>query len=390
MTPERIAIIGAGLGGLVAGLTLARRGADVTIYEQAPALGDVGAGISLTPNASRVLEGLGLREYLESTGEQPAANFTRHYKTWDIVVDIQRGDTRAEYGAPYYQIHRADLHAALAGLMEEASPGRIHTGKGLKSLDDHGDGATLHFADGSSADADVVIAADGLRSIVRASMFDPQEPHHLGQIAYRGLVPRSALSAKWHTGESQNLIGPGAVFVSYPVRQGEIINFVGLAKTDAWAQEGWSIPATKEEVLERYAGWHESVAEMVNAAPLDGLRKWGLFGHKPLTSYVHNCIGLIGDAAHPMLPFFGMGAAMAMEDGAVIARCLTELGAPREALKQYQTLRMERAHFVQSESAKGGERLQGTDPDAMTRTTLRNEDSLGLFHYDALEMPLHV
>lgn len=390
MTQERIAIVGAGLGGLVAGLTLARRGADITIYEQAEQLGDVGAGISLTPNASRVLEGLGLRKYLEEAGEQPAANFTRHYKTWDLLVDIQRGDTRAEYGAPYYQIHRADLHAALAQLLEDAAPGRIRTGKGLSSIDDHGKGATLHFADGTRADADVVIAADGLRSVVRATKFDPQEPHHLGQIAYRGLVPREALSEKWHTGQSQNLIGPGAVFVSYPVRQGKVINFVGLAKTDAWAEEGWSIPATKEEVLARYEGWHESVAEMIHAAPQDGLRKWGLFGHKPLTSYVRNSIGLIGDAAHPMLPFFGMGAAMAMEDGAIIARCLTELGSPEKALKQYEVLRMERDHFVQSESAKGGERLQGTDPDAMTRMTLRNEDSLGLFQYDALEMPLHV
>lgn len=390
MSTERIAIIGAGLGGLVAALALAKRGADVSVYEQADQLGDVGAGISLTPNASSILESLGMREFLESVGEQPPANFTRHYKTWELLVDIQRGDTRAEYGAPYYQIHRADLHNALVELLEKARPGCIHTGKAATRVDDRTSGATVHFADGSSLDADVVIAADGLRSIVRSTLFDPQEPHHLGQIAYRGLVPREALSAQWHTGESQNLIGPGAVFVSYPVRQGKIINFVGLAKSDAWAEEGWSTPAKQEEVLARYEGWHESVAEMIHAAPQEGLRKWGLFGHKPLTHYVRNQVALIGDAAHPMLPFFGMGAAMAMEDGAIIARCLTELGSPSEALKQYQILRMDRAHLVQSESEKGGERLQGADPDAMVRTSLRNEDSLGLFHYDAMAMPLAV
>lgn len=387
---EAIAIIGAGLGGLVAAVTLAKRGADVTVYEQAEQLGEVGAGISLTPNASRVLEGLGLRDYLETHGEQPPANYTRHYKTWDLLVDIQRGDARAQWGAPYYQLHRADLHNAIVGLLEEAAPGAIQTGKGVAAVDDQAGGAILHFTDGTHAQADVVIAADGLRSIVRSSKFDPQAPHHLGQIAYRGLVPREKLSKQWHTGESQNLIGPGAVFVSYPVRQGKIINFVGLAKSDVWAEEGWSTPAGKEEVLERYDGWHESVAEMIKLAPDEGLRKWGLFGHKPLKSFTKNRVALIGDAAHPMLPFFGMGAAMAMEDGAIIARCLTELGPPDQAFKQYEILRMERAHFVQSESAKGGERLQGTDPDAMTRTTLRNEDSLGLFDYDALNMPLKI
>jgi len=385
---ERIAIIGAGLGGLIAAITLAQRGRDVVIYEQADALGDVGAGISLTPNASRILEGLGLKDYLQRQAEEPPSNQTRHYKTWDLLIDIQRGDTRGEYGAPYYQIHRADLHSAIADLLLQAKPDAIQTSKALVSIDDQGEGAVLHFKDGTSAQADIVIAADGLRSCVRATLFDPAQPHHLGQIAYRGLVPRDQLSAKWHPGDSQNLIGPGAVFVSYPVRQGQLINFVGLAQSDAWAEEGWSIPATREEVLERYDGWHESVAEMVEKAPHDGLRKWGLFGHKPLNGFVKNQIALIGDAAHPMLPFFGMGAAMAMEDGAVIGRCLTELGSPKLALQHYEALRMTRSHFVQAESAKGGERLQSADPDALPRMTVRNEDSLGLFHYDALEMPL--
>ncbi|MEM6683110.1 MAG: FAD-dependent monooxygenase [Pseudomonadota bacterium] len=390
MMTEKIAIVGAGLGGLVAALTLAKRGADVAVYEQAETLGDVGAGISLTPNASRILEGLGLKDYLAQNAEEPPANQTRHYKTFDMLIDIQRDDTRAEYGAPYYQIHRADLHAAIAAQLTAVAPNCIQTGKALVSIGDLQSGARLHFADDTRVEADVVIAADGLRSRVRAALFDPAQPHHLGQIAYRGLVPREQLSAQWHPGESQNLIGPGAVFVSYPVRQGKLINFVGLAQSDAWAEEGWSIPATKDEILERYAGWHESVAEMVHQAPPSGLRKWGLFGHKPLKAFVRNTVALIGDAAHPMLPFFGMGAAMAMEDGAVIARCLTELGSPSLALKQYEALRMTRSHFVQSESAKGGERLQGADPDAMTRMTVRNEDSLGLFQYDALHMALSI
>ncbi|MEM7569636.1 MAG: FAD-dependent monooxygenase [Pseudomonadota bacterium] len=384
----QISIVGAGIGGLVAALTLARRGLKPVVYEAAPELGDVGAGISLTPNASLVLEGLGLKEFLAGKAQQPPANLTRHYKSWDILVDIPRGDTRAEYGAPYYQIHRADLHRALVDALEASAPGAVQVNKALIGVETEGDDVALAFADGSKTQCDVLIAADGLRSVVRAQLFDPSKPHYLGQIAYRGLVPRSALSEQWHTEESQNLIGPGAVFVSYPVCQSDVINFVGLARTDDWIDEGWSTPATKDEILTRYAGWHESVAEMVNAAPADGLRKWGLFGHSPLAHFTAGPVALIGDAAHPMLPFFGMGAAMAIEDGAVIGRCLTELGEPRAALKQYELLRMPRAHLVQSESAKGGERLQSTDPEKMVRTTLRNEDSLGLFKYDALNMEL--
>lgn len=387
---EPVAIIGAGLGGLTAALALAKRGKKVAVYEQADVLGDVGAGISLTPNASRVLEGLGLREYLETNAQTPDANFTRHYKTWDLLIDIPRGDTRAQFGAPYYQIHRADLHARMVEALEALSPGCIQTGKGVSAISQDDDGVSLAFADGTHAQPSYVVAADGLRSVVRSTLFDPKEPHYVGQVAYRGLVPRELLSKKWHTGESQNLIGPGAVFVSYPVRQGDLINFVGLAKTDEWVGEGWSTPASKAEVLARYEGWHESVAEMIECAPADGLRKWGLFGHDPLDRFVNGRVALIGDAAHPMLPFFGMGAAMAIEDGAVIARCLTELGSTQDAIEQYERLRMERTHLVQSESAKGGERLQAADPDKMTRATMRNEDTLGLFDYDAMSIPLSV
>ncbi|MEM9289744.1 MAG: FAD-dependent monooxygenase [Pseudomonadota bacterium] len=383
-----LAIVGAGIGGLVAALALAKRGVKAKVYEQAPALEAVGAGISLTPNASRVLEGLGLYDFLIENAEQPSANLTRHYKTWDLLIDIQREDARGEYGAPYYQIHRADLHTALVDALEAEVPDCISTGKALEHIEQDVGGALMRFADGSEAKADIVVAADGLRSVVRKQLFDARAPHYLGQIAYRGLVPRASLDPTWHSDESQNLIGPGAVFVSYPVCRGEVINFVGLAQTDAWVDEGWSTPATKEEILERYEGWHESVADMVNAAPEGALRKWGLFGHHPLPAFCKGSVALLGDAAHPMLPFFGMGAAMAIEDGAVLARCLTELGKPSLALKHYERLRMPRTHMVQSESAKGGERLQSADPDAMNRMTVRNEDSLGLFHYDALHMTL--
>jgi len=207
---EKIAIIGAGLGGLVAALILAKRGADVRVDEQAETLGDVGAGISLTPSAWRVLEGLGLHAYLSQKAEGPPANHTRHYKTFDMLINIQRGDTRAEYGAPYYQIHRADLHGAIAGQLKAVAPDCIQTGKALVAIDDMETGARLHFADDTQAEADVVLAADGLRPKVREALFGPAPPHHTGQIDYRGLVPRRALSADATPGDCHTHAGTAA------------------------------------------------------------------------------------------------------------------------------------------------------------------------------------
>lgn len=380
-----IAIIGAGLGGMTAALALARLGQNVTVYEQAPQLGDVGAGISLTPNASKVLEYLDMRPFLEAEAQQPLVNFTNHYKTRDVLIDLQRKDCRAEYGAPYYQIHRAELHAELVNMVETVRPGSVHTGHELSHITPDG---ALQFSNGKRVAHDLVIAADGLRSTVRRQLFDPAAPTFTGQIAYRGLVPTELVTPQWHGDYSTNLIGPGAVFLTYPLRKGRLVNFVGLAKTEEWVDEGWSTPATRAEILRRYEGWHESLIEVVSAAPAEGLRKWGLFGHKPLETFINGKVVLIGDAAHPLLPFMGQGAAMAIEDAMILARCIAEFGPGEPATSLYERLRKARVFSVQAESARGGERVQAADPDKLTRTTVVNEDTLGIFHYDAAHMSL--
>lgn len=385
-----VAIIGAGPGGLVAALVLAQRGVRPVVFEQASKLGEIGAGLSLPPNVSKILEGIGLRAYLESNAEQPSANQTRHFKTWELLVDIVRDNPRRDVGAPYYQIHRADLHAALVAAVENIAPNAIQTGKSLTGIEHSNGGASLFFMDGSKHTASVVIAADGLRSTVRNALFDPSAPHDLGYTAYRGLVANCDVAQAWQSDKSQNLVGPGAIFLSYHVRQGSLINFVGIAKSDAWLDEGWSTPASRSEILDRFSDWHPSVAEMVSATPPEALRKWGLFGHHPLEHFADKRVALIGDAAHPMLPFMGMGAAMAIEDATVIARCLTEISNPVEALKRYEQLRMERDHLVQIASQTAGNRLQGANPELIQKGTIRNEDQLGLFDYEALTMSLEV
>ena len=383
MSDLRIAIAGAGLGGLTAALSLAKLGYTPEVYERAPELGDVGAGISLSPNASKIFEHLGLGAFLEAEAEEPMVNFTRHYQSYEVLVQMIRDDTRNEYGAPYYQIHRAELHAALVAAVEDIRPGAVKTAKGVKTVNLDGAHPVLEFEDGSTIEADVVIGSDGIRSTLRKQLFADPEPRYTGHMAWRGLADGDKLPDTLTDKNSTVLIGPGQNFVRYPIRHAKLINYIGFARSDSWVEDGWNTPATREEVLEKFAGWHDSIATLVHATPEDRIIKWGLFGRDPLKTFVQGPVALIGDAAHPMLPFMGQGAAMAIEDGMVIARCIAESSSVDEALARYDTARVARTSMVMEESEKGGDRLQQAEPRKLADEPLRNEDTLGLFHYDA-------
>ncbi|MFQ3595069.1 MAG: FAD-dependent monooxygenase [Sphingomonadaceae bacterium] len=380
----RVAIIGGGIGGLTAALALARHGIAPQVFEAAPALGEVGAGITISPNAGRVLDWLGLGERVRAEGVLPGNQHIRDLRTGRTLRTLARDSgLEAQYAAPYRHLHRADLVAMLSEALEALAPGAVQTGRRLTSVTASG---TLAFADGSRAVADVVVGADGVRSAVRDQLFATGTPQFTGQVAWRGLVPTAALGGAAREDPPGIHIGPGRLVLRYPLRAGQLTNYAIFVETEGWQEESWSIPSTRAELLSHLPDACPGVTGLVEATPEAWLFKWALFAREPLATWVAGRVTLLGDAAHAMLPFMGQGAATAIEDAAVLARALAAL-PPEEALPRYEAARRERTSMVQLQSRLLGLQFQGRDPEALGRGPLQNEEALGLFAYDATAVP---
>ncbi|MFK7830438.1 MAG: FAD-dependent monooxygenase [Congregibacter sp.] len=385
-TETSIIIAGAGIGGLSLALGLAQQGFRPRVYEQAPAVGEVGAGISISPNATRGLEWLGLRDFLLSRANEPLTQWTHHGETGEDLLGIDRNNCRDEYGAAYYQLHRADLHNELLRRCQEYDPEMLVLGACLVGVENANDRPTalIDTATGKSTrvSADVLIGADGVRSTVRDAVFGAGDINFTGQAAWRGLIPAAELP-DWATeAVSHNWIGPGRTFVTYPIRGRELVNFVAFARTDEWFEESWSTPAQPGEIRRAFNDWCEPVMTVLDAMDSKQSFRWGLFSRDPLESLVSGEVALIGDAAHPMLPFFGQGASSSIEDGVVLGRCFAASASAAEALKRYDHVRTPRVTHLQRESNLGAQRLQGLDPYVLRDQPVKNEDSLGIFRYD--------
>lgn len=381
-----IAIIGGGIGGLVAGIALRQAGQEVTIYERAPAFGEVGAGISMSPNAVLGLRHIGLGKRIEALANEPLEQNQFHAHTGEVLLRIDRRATREKYGAPYLQLHRADL---LDALLSAFGPENCVMGADLVGIESGDEGVALVFADGNKIEADVAIAADGLRSVVRETLFDTEEPIFSGHVAYRGLVPADRLSQRATEPININHLGTGRNIVSYPIRGTDLVNIVALSKAENWAEEGWSVRAEKSELQSHFADFAPYVQDLLAALPEDELFRWGLFVREPLKDWRKGRSVLLGDAAHAMLPYMGQGASCAIEDGVVLGRCFAECGGIDEALNAYVATRIGRASFLQRESNQGGDRLQAVDPDTFGKVApVKNEDTLDIFAYDPATVPL--
>ena len=381
---EEIAIIGAGLGGLTCALALARAGRRVSVFEQAPVLAEIGAGITLSPNAARVFFHLGLEQGIRRLGVVPPQQITQNLHTGSILVERERGDSvEANYGAPYVHLHRADLHSLLAGALLAALPGAIILDRKLIHIASDAGGATLHFANGETASAGIAIGADGVKSVTRDCLFETQPPLFTRQVAWRGVLPMAALPAETRALPPGIWIGEKRLFMRYPMRGWSLLNYAAFVNLEGWAQEGWTIASTIAELRGHYADAEPHLLAMIDATPPDQIFKWALHARAPLESWIAGSVTLLGDAAHAMLPFMGMGAATAIEDGMVLARCL--IGFPRmEALRRYEAARLERTTMIQTQSRLLGLQFQGKDPESFGKGPIRNEDSLGLFAYDAV------
>jgi salicylate hydroxylase len=364
----RVGVVGGGIGGLSAALSLLRAGFDVHLYEQARALGAVGAGVQISPNASRILHGLGLADELAATGVRPLA---WHQRRWDDGRTLLRTplaeSVEAVFGFPHYQIHRADLLAALARALP---PERIHLGHRLIGLTDHGDRVEARFANRVCADLDLLVGADGIHSPVRSILFGPDRPRFTGCVAYRGLVPAERLRALGLEVSAQVWMGPGRHFVHYYVGGGRLVNFVAVVEQDTWTRESWTDRGDIADALAAFEGWHPQIRSILTAA--EETFVWALFDRAPLRRWSTGRTTLLGDAAHAMLPFMAQGAAQAIEDGATLAACLLAGGSDvAGSLRRYERLRIPRTARLQAASAANKTRFHLPDGPAQREREAR-------------------
>lgn len=391
MQELEIAIVGAGIGGLAAALALQRAGHRVRIFEQAPHLTEVGAGLSLSPTAVHGLNHLGLREALLEHSYLPEDQCVRHYQDGRPLVWINRGRSLLEkYGERYYLIHRTDLHDALVRAVRANASDCIELDRRCTGIVQRGGKVELHFDGSAAALADAVVGADGSRSVIRRQIFGAGDPQFTGYIAWRGLVPMERVPESILDPPSGIFIGPGHLVNRYPVRNWQLLNFVAFAERNTWTAEGWSIRSDVRELLEEFHDWHPDVLTFMAATPPDMLFKWGLFDREPLATWSAGHATLLGDAAHPVLPFLGHGAVLAIEDAVVLARAFTESESVPEAFARYEKARQPRASFIVLESRKAVKQFHAREPETYgSRTNNRAADEgLGLFGYNPVTVPI--
>jgi salicylate hydroxylase len=357
----RVAIVGGGIGGMAAANALVRRGIDVKVYEQAPQLGEIGAGVLMTPNSLRLLERMGMGPALATVGA-PIGEGSQYYRAdGTIVAPILTTDSSGWNGM--YGMHRADLLSALADALPTEA---VLTGHKCMSFgqDDHG--AWLTFESGETAEADIVIAADGIQSVLQKYVVEPSPPLHSGSVAYRGLIPSEKIPS-WPSGISQLWMGESKHFLVYPVRSGSLINYVGFVPSDEQTGESWSAPGDAHTLRSAFSGWDPRIEELL--AQVETTYWWGLYDREPLATWTQGRLTLLGDAAHPMLPHLGQGANQSVEDGVALAVVLagTDKDRAPAALAAYEGLRRSRTTEVQLGARANGRRYDLDSEDLSER-----------------------
>jgi salicylate hydroxylase len=361
MKAPSIAIVGGGLAGLATAAALARFGFAAEIFEGAPSLGEIGAGINVSPQAIRALRAIGLGDQIVAAANVAPGVLTRDMHSGAPLDYRDQTGAVARFGAPLCTFHRADLLEALAQAVDRS---RLHLDHRLIGLDDQGSNVELRFANGVVHGAELVIAADGIHSLVRRTLYGRDHPAYTGQMVWRALLPGRDVPADVlePSGHSQWL-GSGRHFFAYYLRGRDVVNIVTQEDTDQWVEEGWSIPGDPDDMRESFPNPEPGLASLLNA--VTQCSKWGLF-LRPLTeNWGRDRIQLIGDAAHAMLPNAGQGAAQAFEDAYILARWLAALpDDPAEAMRNFRRIRIPRVHGVQRYSSNIVRTKHDYDPQA--------------------------
>lgn len=394
MREGRILIAGAGIGGIVAALALQQRGFDVSLYEQAPELHELGAGLQISPNGSSVLRELGLQAAIEAMVSYPSARETRLFntgQTWH-VGNVAHAATR--FGSPFWLVHRGDLHRALAAALERRAPGAIKVGARCVGFEQDAAGVTLLLENGQRARGAVLLGADGVHSRIREALFGQMPAEFTGFMSWRGVVPMERLPAALRHSRFVIWRGPRGYIITYPLRRGELLNFVTGLERDDWLIESWSEAGTIEECRRDFAMWHQDVLTIIDA--VDTPYKWALLGHQPLQHWSVGRVSLLGDACHPMVPSLGQGANMAIEDGMVLARCLEGAADVATALHHYEVARLSRTSRITMRSLELISLLcnnpQLADPD-QAKVVMEGESTQRarydwLYEYNAMTAPI--
>lgn len=393
--PFHVAIIGGGIGGVALARSLDLLGIDYHVFERAAAFGEIGAGVQVTPNAVKVLEALGLAEDLAAAGFLPEAMVGWN---WQSGEELFRTPLRAVcprvFGADFYHVHRADLHAMLA---KDIAPERVTLGRACTGLRQRTGRMVACFDDGSEHVADLVVGADGVRSVIRAELWGQEPASYTGHMCWRALVPVDQHPLPFVTPTSSFWMGPRGHVVTYYVKGGAMVNIVAVAENHEWVEESWTAKSTPQELLDAYAGWHDNLVRLFARTNPDQVYKWGLFDRDPMARWSQGNVTLLGDAAHPMLPFLSQGAAMAIEDAYVLAQALDHFGPAKldAALDAYEMERRPRTARVQLEARERGRTYHLASPEesrardlAFKEEQARNPNAVGIkaewvYQYDA-------
>jgi 2-polyprenyl-6-methoxyphenol hydroxylase-like FAD-dependent oxidoreductase len=372
-----IAILGAGIGGFATAALLARQGHRVRVYEQAPAFARVGAGIQMAPNATKVLRALGVEDTLRQTAFQSPRMVSRVWDTGEVTSDMpMAAEAEAKFGSPYFFLHRADLHAAIA---KAVPAGVVELNRKLTGVAQTAHGVTLAFADGTHAEADALIAADGVHSLVREWLLGTEHAHFTGKVAYRTTFAASRMRAEHVPRHRTKWWGPDRHMVIYPVtaNRDEIYFVTSQPEKAEWrTAESWSAKGDLDELRASFAGFHAEVQAVLDATV--EVHKWALFERDPLPRWCEGRITLLGDACHPMTPYMAQGAASALEDAMVLSRCLQDIDTNgiAAAFQRYEATRKPRTSQIQMQSS--------------SNTWLKGEtDPSWVYGYDARLAPLH-
>jgi salicylate hydroxylase len=357
-----VAIVGGGISGLAAAKALIHRGFHVNVYEQSNMLKEVGAGVFIYPNSLRQLERMGLSEAMSRVGARVGSGSEYCRMDGTVVGKILTTDSNGWNGM--YGMHRADLLQVLA----DALPSNIiHTGHKCIEFKQNNDGAILQFENGNEVRADLVIAADGINSVLQKYVVEPSAPEYAGFRAYRGVIPFEKMPG-WRSESHLVWMGDGKHFMVFPLRSGSLLNYVGFVPTNSQTAESWSALGDRDELAASFEGWDPRVTDLLNK--VESCFWWGLYDRKPLNKWVNGRLALLGDAAHPMLPHLGQGANQGIEDGIALAVLLQKL-SPNEpvevALHRYEALRRPRTSMIQLEARKNGMRYDSQYEDLSKR-----------------------
>ena len=389
----KIIIAGAGLGGLTAAGCLLRAGFDVDVYEQASELGEIGAGVQQSANAIHVMRHLGILDPLVKLAYQPPVTQFRIFNTGEVLQELSLAEHHEQrHGAPYLQLHRADFHQILARRVRELKADAIHLDATATKFEESDSHVALHLADGRRAEGDVLIGADGIKSAIRRQIAGIAAPDYTGDAAWRLTVPVERFPANFMDGNSSIWVGPDKHAVVYFLRGGTLLNFVAAVELDEWIEESWTLKRPWRELKTNFRGWHGDIQAIIDAADRDQCYRWALNVYPALDNWSTARATLLGDAAHPTLPYLAQGAAMAVEDAAVLTRALETSSSVPATLQLYQHNRKERtARIVRESRANRGLFHLETIEELKTAFAMRNMDrerSDWLYSYNPLTVEL--